>query len=635
MNRKNYLKILSIIFMLIFLTIGCTEAGGNSDNGGGDKPAVDIYYTVMYNGTVIETLSLDEFKTKYGAKLTETVDYTVNDVAKTITLTKSGYDKVKGTGKDEPPAESYTVKYNGTVIETLSLDEFKTKYGTKLTENVDYTVNDAAKTITLTKSGYDKIKGTGGDEPISGYDVQDLKVTKTTIDSITLQWKAPEKISYPNGYYFTLNGTKSDLVHSYSITSAADGIYSYTVSDEAWRSEAGTEVTVKVSVSYYDSEIYDYKESSGVEINTKTEPFDGTLPCYGDNFNSGNKQTVQKGITFDFASELSRTKFYISDYPDTFEFKSSDDEIATVDENGSVKGLKSGTAKIMFKDSTGIWRYVEFTVVGTRASKIEFVSSIASVDSVWTADNLIFTASDPNVEIEDKNIVWTVSDSSVATVSDRKITFVKEGSVFVTVSYSDNSVSASATITVMQKGSVTKDMMTYDESTGWYTNPEKTMRYNGKMLVETDWNKDGVWETLLSVTHKINNEFNFENFEATVGVNSSSSQDFSVVAVPVVVGENKISITYTVKNLGTSYWSTDFTVNNVYFTSANSLSDETCRILRENVSKYSVDVSADGLSLGTKCFKGSLSNVGYKKSVEFKISYEVKNVTGNLEATIY
>lgn len=593
---KNFLRVLTafIAASTIFMIVGCSS--GTEGGSGEAKTLKSIYiasapsktsYTV---GDIIDTTGL-KVMARYS-------DNSEADVTKSVTI--SGFDSSNAV-------ESLTI--------TVSYTEGDN------TVSTSFTVSIKAKT---------EPDPTPTPTPTTEFDVRELKVVKTTIDSIKLQWKAPEKVSDPDGYYFTVNGTKSDLVYKYSVTSVG-GIYSYTLTDKIWRSETGTEVKIKVSVSYYDSENYESKESAGVEIKAKTEPFDGTLPCYGDDLINKNKQTVQKGIAFDFAADLNRNKSYISDCPDSFEFKSSDAMIATVDNNGIVKGVKIGTAKIMFKDASGVWRYVEFTVVKTKASKIEFASTTANVDSVWTADNLIFTASDSSVEVEDKDIVWSVDKPSIVTVSDGKITFINEGKVTVRVAYPDNSVSASSTITVMPKDAVTKDMMNYDGGTGWYTNPKNTMRYNGKLEIETDWNKDGVWEKVLPVTHKIGDtQFNLVNFEATV------DSKCSVIAVPVVIGENKIAITYTIKNTGTSLLNTYFTVNNANFNDQNKLSDGVCRILRENTSKYNVDVTANGLSLDTiaKWFKGSF-RLYANKFAEFKINYEVKNITGNLDATIY
>lgn len=460
------------------------------------------------------------------------------------------------------------------------------------------------------------------------YDVQELKVVETTIDSVTLEWKLPEDMAfYLFGYYFTINGKKSDLIDSVTET---DGVYLYTLNDLSWRAENGTDLTIKVTTEV--SVDYETKESSGVEVTAKTLAFDGMLPC----FTSENNQSVQKGITFDFKAKISGNAENISYYPETFEFKSSDESLATVDENGIVTGLKLGNVKIMFKDSTGCWRYVEFTVEKTRAVDISFSSIKATVDDVWTSDNLIFTASNPDVEVDVKDITWTVSDSSIASVSDGKVTFIKDGFVTVTVAYSDNSVSVTKEILVLEKKSLTKDKMTYDEATGWYTNPEKTLRYNGKLEVETDWNKDGVWESVLFVTHEIENEFTFDNFEALVGVNSTSSSDFKVTAEPVVVGENKISVIYTVKKLVSTEISNFFYINNSNFFTNNCLEDGTCRIQVNSSSKFSVDVSANKLSLESYLgFNAPLRDLGLEDSNMFKISYEVRNITGNLDATIY
>ncbi len=628
-----------------------TDSGGSSDDGG-NTPVVETSYKMIYEGTEIETFqSLNDFYTKYGTKLTEKEDYTVSKTSKTIILTKNGYDKIKGTGGDNPePESSFKLIYENTEIETFqSLNDFYTKYGTKLTEKEDYTVSETSKTIILTKNGYDKIKETGGDNPDPNpefsYDVKNLSVISKGIDSITLQWTKPENVSYP-GYYFTVNGVKLSEYADY-IDADTNGICKKTISDTSWRSENGKEITVKVTVSYMDSETYETKESEGVSVTATTEPFDGTLPCFGDDvredIRAGNNQTVSKGDDFNLKLELSKSSFYISDYPSTFEFKSSNDSIASVDENGIVKGNATGEAKIMFKDSAGCWRYIIFTVTPTRANKIEFKSIITSPNSVWTSDNLVFTAKNPDIEVEDKNIVWTVSDASIAEISDGSITFKKEGSVSVTAGYADETVSVTAEITVLPEGAILKEDMDYDEESGWYTNPSKTLRYNGQMEIETDWNKDGVWENITGeygYRYTVNDKtVTFADFKAVVGVNDSS-EDISLMSVPVIENDNKISVKFVITNLKTTKWNTNFKVN---VNTLGTLENNVCTLKIENDSKYSLEYSGENFDFESKGYtnymyynlKHNLSDLPSKGTVNCKAIFEVKNVSGSFDVTIY
>ncbi|MBQ1999687.1 MAG: Ig-like domain-containing protein [Spirochaetales bacterium] len=229
-------------------------------------------------------------------------------------------------------------------------------------------------------------------EPTPGteYDVTNLVVAEKTVDSVTISFQAPQEV---NGFYFTVNGVKSDWVDFYDENLEYDyrtDTYSYTFTDKAWRSENGTSVTIKVTTDYitYDSEYNEIqKESEGVSVTVTTEPFDGTLPVYTGNYSNDNLQSIKVGGTYD-------EKGYLSEDFDlaTWEFKSSDETIATVDENGIVTGVKSGSAKIMFKNTDGFWYYREYTIIDVLAEGMAINTIFSKVGGTLDADDIVFTS---------------------------------------------------------------------------------------------------------------------------------------------------------------------------------------------------------------------------------------------------
>lgn len=210
---KNFLRVLTafIAASTIFMIVGCSSS---VEGGSGEAKTLKSIYIATAPSKTSYTVgeSIDTTGLKVMARYS---DNSEADVTKSVTI--SGFDSSNAV-------ESLTI--------TVSYKEGDTV-------STSFTVSIKAKT---------EPEPTPTPILTTEFDVRELKVVKTTIDSIKLQWKAPEKVSDPAGYYFTLNGTKSDLVYKYSVTSVG-GIYSYTVTDKTWRSESGTEVKIKVSVS--------------------------------------------------------------------------------------------------------------------------------------------------------------------------------------------------------------------------------------------------------------------------------------------------------------------------------------------------------------------------------------------------
>lgn len=127
---------------------------------------------------------------------------------------------------------------------------------------------------------------------------------------------------------------------------------------------------------------------------------------------------------------------------------SSDPSVATV-ADGKVNGLKLGTAIITVKTVDG-----EFTdtckilVVNTPVTGVKILNDKETI-KVGKHKNLIAFVFPANATV--KNVVWTTSDSSVATVEDGWITGLKAGIVEITVTTEDGSFTYKCTITVTDK----------------------------------------------------------------------------------------------------------------------------------------------------------------------------------------
>ena len=455
------------------------------------------------------------------------------------------------------------------------------------------------------------------DLPVSKYDVTDLTVTQTTIDSVSISWIEPEE--YIEGYYIVVNGVESDLFNTYDLYDYNTGKCFYTHKDVALRSENGTEVTIKVKTLYteYD-ENYNpvYKETTGVSVTATTKPFDGTLPAYTGNYSNWNLQSIKVGGTFD-------EKGYLSEYFDlaTWEFKSSDETIATVDENGIVTGVKSGSAKIMFKNTDGIWYYREYTITDVLAKGMAINTIFSKVGGTLDADDIVFTSAEKDFAVSDKNFTWSVDDSSIATIADGKITFKKEGKVTVTATYnSDNTVTATSVVNVLSLDAILKENLSANEE-GIYIDSESNFGFSSNALYRI---VDGTFYKISSDLAYLYSLVKFdENFK---------NQDRSVEVVPVIEDKNTISVYYIFENA--SYINGFLWLELESFEQIFENNAYTVRSQINNTKEFVYLISDDGnYDPSSKIW--NFGEIEKNETKVFKFTYQVKEHTGSLDATIF
>lgn len=149
---------------------GGSTGGNENPSGGNEKPGEGTMYTVKYGDTVIASnmseSALSVFAQTYG--LVEDTDYTIDGTV--ITLTESGFKKVRDAGAGEGGGQElgtgesgsgevteYIVKYNGRVLDTIPAADLEYYQTILLPE--DYTIS--GNVITLTDSGFEKGKAAG------------------------------------------------------------------------------------------------------------------------------------------------------------------------------------------------------------------------------------------------------------------------------------------------------------------------------------------------------------------------------------------------------------------------------------------------------------------------------------------
>ncbi|MGN1131983.1 MAG: Ig-like domain-containing protein, partial [Ruminococcus sp.] len=129
-------------------------------------------------------------------------------------------------------------------------------------------------------------------------------------------------------------------------------------------------------------------------------------------------------------------------------WSSSDNSVATVDENGVVKGVKSGTA-VITATADGVSAQCTVTVK-------QYVTSVklnATAKTLYTGASTTLKATVAPTNASNKKVTWKSSNTGVATVSQTgKVVAKKRGTCTVTATSADGSKkSAKCVITVKQK----------------------------------------------------------------------------------------------------------------------------------------------------------------------------------------
>ena len=157
---------------------------------------------------------------------------------------------------------------------------------------------------------------------------------------------------------------------------------------------------------------------------------------------SVRKDSSQKLIVEIKPSSLSKSKLI---------WKSSDTSIATVDENGTVKGLKEGKVTITITSSNGKMATCTVTVTTDKISVDKIILNpnkmIIGVDET----KQIIATIEPS-DATERELVWESSDSSIVTVDNNGIIKgIKPGNVTITVKTKDGKVISTCSVTVNEQ----------------------------------------------------------------------------------------------------------------------------------------------------------------------------------------
>ena len=130
---------------------------------------------------------------------------------------------------------------------------------------------------------------------------------------------------------------------------------------------------------------------------------------------------------------------------------SSDQSVATVDDAGKVTAVKAGTATVTVTTEDGGKTATCKVIVNEKIYPVTGVTLDKTSVELTEGDVTVLTATVNPSNASNKNVYWTSSDQSVATVDNTgKVTAVKRGKAVITVTTEDGNKTATCTITVIK-----------------------------------------------------------------------------------------------------------------------------------------------------------------------------------------
>lgn len=220
-----------------------------------------------------------------------------------------------------------------------------------------------------------------------------------------------------------------------------------------------------------------------------------------------------------------------ADTTDKVVWTSSKPTVATVDENGNITALATGTTEIT-ATAGSVSAVCKVTVEGVKVSEIKLDKTSVSLKAGETAQLTAVVTPD---NAADKTVTWTSSDEKIATVADGKITAVAPGTATITATAGGKS--ATCTVTVAKEAKNIKDIRKY---------PDVPKDYAKVDPVVTTVNSDGTKNMLVMFSISDSDVKNFRGARITF-----KRADGKTFSRSLILGKYYTDVTY-VKN-GNNY----------------------------------------------------------------------------------
>lgn len=226
-----------------------------------------------------------------------------------------------------------------------------------------------------------------------------------------------------------------------------------------------------------------------------------------------SEQTIYIGDTLELSASIKPENV---DDP-SIVWSSSNEEIATVDQNGHVKTLTAGEATIYAKAANGVTGKKKLVV------KEKYVESVALSED--TLDLLLqetqtLTATVTPADATFPEITWSSSDPSVVEVSENGTVYAAGCGTAVVTATSTNGITASATISVTE---IIAERIEIVGGSQFYPNEEVTLTAN--IYPENTTVKDVVWTSSDSTIARIDENGNLKCLSLGVATITATQKD--------------------------------------------------------------------------------------------------------------
>ena len=307
-----------------------------------------------------------------------------------------------------------TAKSNGTTVITV------TTYDGDFVASSTVTVGDGSTPSTVAVSSVSLDKTTAS-----------LKVGDSTTLTATIN---PSNATNKNVTWKTSNGNVATVSNG-KITAVGEGSAVITVTTEDGNKTATCSVTVK-------------KVSTPTTVAVSSVSLDKTSVS----LNVGNTTILTATVNPSNATNKNVT------------WKTSNEKVATVS-NGKITAIGEGIAVITVTTEDGNKTATCSVTVTKKSTSTTVPVSTVGLDktavNLNVGDSTTITAIVSPTNATNKNVTWKTSNGNVATVSNGKITAVGEGTAVITVTTEDGNKTATCSVTVTKKSTVSDDCGAY------------------------------------------------------------------------------------------------------------------------------------------------------------------------------
>lgn len=434
-------------------------------------PSVLVETGFMSNKAEYEKLIKQSYQQKIATGVADALSSTIKAIYTGTDSTGS-----ESTGAAASTNTSSSTSGGGGPVEDISLSDDSITIGVDKSYTIKAEVypedaDDATVTWKSSASSYVSVSSSG---KVTGLKVGSATITATTVDGklkATCSVKVTEDgggddsgsddsssgskatttgvsindcedIHFDNDYLTIYPGSSQQLV----VLSEEDETVRN--SDIVWKSSASSIATVDVNgnvkavkvgvaditaTSKTDSKLY---ITASINVSrTKVKVTDISL--------DEDSITVVKGKTAKIKATVTPSNATTSDLV----WSSVNERIATVDSNGTIKGINVGSTTIKVRAKEGSYSTTCKVEVTRTAIEIDYIEIYPETLDMWVGDKDQLTADVYPDDATDKTVTWTSSNTSVVTVDSKgNIKAIKKGSATITAAI--GSTKATCKITV-------------------------------------------------------------------------------------------------------------------------------------------------------------------------------------------